>query len=376
MIDNIGKAHFRLVPYRILPRVDWFLIVITLALAACGVITLWGATSHGSGPGPLGGFALKQIGYFGIGLGLMIALIVFNYQSLKPVSWILYGLVMLMLLGLCFKGQTVNGARSWYNLGVFKYQPSETAKLITIIVLAQYLAGRTRKFRGLLHIIKPMMIVGVPMGLIMLQPDFGSTVVFMPVTAAMFWVAGLRKYVFLLGFVVGLGVAMAGYPHLKQYQKERIKTFLDPSADPRGKGWNIMQSMTALGSGQLTGKGWGKGTQTNFKFLPEYHTDFIFPTVGEQFGMIGCSVSLLLMFLMVVRMVHLATQTQDMFGVLIITGLSALFCTHIILNVGMTVGLLPVTGLPLPFFSYGGSFVITCMASMGLVLGIGARRGL
>jgi rod shape determining protein RodA len=163
---------------------------------------------------------------------------------------------------------------------------------------------------------------------------------------------------------------------LRDYQKERIKTFVNPSADPRGKGWNIIQAMTALGSGQLAGKGWGRGTQTNFRFLPEYQTDFIFPTVGEQFGMVGCSVVLLLMLLLVLRMVHLARLTEDPFGVLIITGLATMFCTHIILNVGMTVGLLPVTGLPLPFFSYGGTFMITCLVSVGLALGIGARRGL
>lgn len=372
----MGKAHFRLVPYRILPCVDWFLIAITLALSIFGVATLWGATSGGNGPGPLTGYALRQALFMSIGLTLLVILIIFNYQSLKQVSWVLYGITLVLLLGLLLKGQTVNGARSWYNLGLFKYQPSETAKLITIIVLADFLSGRVQRFRGLRNTILPMTISGVPMGIILLQPDFGSAVVFVPFTAAMFWVAGLRKYVFILFFALGLTVALGGYPHLKQYQKERIKTFVNPSADPRGKGWNIIQAMTALGSGQLAGKGWGRGTQTNFRFLPEYQTDFIFPTVGEQFGMVGCSMVLLLMLLLVLRMVHLAGLTEDPFGVLIITGLATLFCTHIILNVGMTVGLLPVTGLPLPFFSYGGTFMITCLVSVGLVLGIGARRGL
>lgn len=373
------KVRFRLVPYRILPQVDWFLIAVAITLAVFGVMTLWGATSPGgNGPGPLrlGDFAFKQIIFFSMGLFAMGTLVVINYLSLKRIIWILYGILLLLLLGLLAKGHAIKGAESWYNLGVFNFQPSEPGKIIVILALAQYLAPRALKFRGIQHTFKPLLIVGAPVGLILLQPDFGSACVFGPITAAMFWVAGLRKYVVVVAIMLGIGVAAAGYPHLKPYQQDRIKTFMNPSTDPRGKDWNIIQSMVTLGSGQLTGKGWGRGTQTNFKFLPEYHTDFIFPTVGEQFGMIGCSVVLLLLIVLVARMAHLANVSQDLFGVLIITGLAALFCTHVVLNVGMTIGLLPCTGLPLPFFSYGGTFVLTCMTAVGLAVGIGARRGL
>lgn len=378
----MAKARFRIVPYRILPSVDWILIGVTLALAAFGVLTLWGATlATPNGPGPLTmkAFATKQIIFFLVGLVALVTLVIFDYQILKRIAWIIwmtYGVLILLLLGLLVKGHAIKGAEEWYNLGFFNFQPSEPGKLIVILALAQYLAPRVRKFRGIRHTIVPLMIVGVPMLLILKQPDLGSAAVFIPVTAAMFWAAGLRKYVFITFFLLGIGVCALGYPHLKEYQKQRLKTFIDPSADPRGKTYNIMQSMITLGSGQLTGKGWGRGTQTNFKFLPEYHTDFIFPTLGEQFGMIGCGIVLLLMIILVARMAHLANETQDVFGVLIVTGLTAMFCTHVVLNIGMTIGLLPVTGLPLPFFSYGGTFVVTCMSAVGMAVGIGARRGL
>lgn len=373
------KPRFRLVPYRILPGVDWLLIAFALALGICGILTLWGATSSGNGPasaGSLRTYAWQQMIWFGLGSLLMIGLIFFDYRLLKRVTWPLYAVLVVMLIGLLAKGEAIKGARSWYDLGFFRLQPSEPGKIIIVLALARYLAPRALKFRGLRHIFKPAAIVLLPMGLILKQPDLGTAAVLIPTTAAMFWVAGLRKWIFIVFILLGVGVGVVGYPHLKDYQQERIKTFLNPGADPRGKGYNIIQAQTALGSGELIGKGWGRGTQTNFHFLPEYHTDFIYPTVGEQFGFVGCVGVLILLLCLIMRMIRLASVTQDLFGVLIITGLATAISTHVTLNVGMVVGLLPVTGLPLPFFSYGGSFMLTCMAAVGLTLSIGARRGL
>lgn len=271
-------------------------------------------------------------------------------------------------------GSASHGARLWYNLKFFHFQPTEPAKLVVIMVLAHYLANRGRHFEGLRHTFVPLLIVGVP-ALLIVKDDFGTAMTFGPVTAAMFWAAGLRKRVFILFFALAAAAAVPAYQHLKDYQKDRIRTMLNPEADPRGKGYNMLQARTTLGSGQMFGKGWGKGTQTVLHYLPEYQTDFIFPTVGEQFGMVGCTVVLGLMGLLIMRMIHLAQLTQDLFGALIVTGLAAMLATHIIFNVGMCVGLLPITGLPLPFFSYGGTFMITCLAAIGLTAGIGARRG-
>ncbi|OPZ08173.1 MAG: Lipid II flippase FtsW [candidate division BRC1 bacterium ADurb.BinA292] len=372
----MAKARFRLVPYRLLPWIDWLLIALTLLLLAAGLITMWGATSSGDGPGPLQGYALRQLRWMGLGLTGMFVLLFFDYRWLRRVVWVLYGLAVALLGAVLVAGETVNNARSWFNLGGFSLQPAEPAKIVVILTLGHYLARRGRVFRGLRHTFIPLALALVPMLLILKQPDLGTAAVFVPVVAAMFWAAGIRKWVVGLFLLAGIAVAAAGYAHLKPYQKDRILTFLNPEADPRGKGYNVLQAQTALGSGRLLGKGWGRGTQTHFRFLPEYHTDFIFPTVGEQFGLAGTVAVLLLLTLFIWRMLDLARRVHDLFGVLIITGFAATLATHMVLNIGMTIGLLPVTGLPLPFFSYGGSFMLATLSMVGLTLSVAARRGL
>lgn len=370
------KPLFRMVPYRILPRVDWLLIATAVALTAFGIVTIWGASSQGDGPGPFQGFALKQAIWAAIGLGMMGLLIVVDYRKLRALVWPLYAIMCLLLLGLMIKGHIIKGAQSWYDLGPFNFQPSEMGKIVIVLTLAHYLAPRMKTFRGLHHTFVPLAIVLLPMGLILLQPDLGSAVVFVPIAGAMFWIAGIRKWVVVLFAIVGVAAVLSAYPHLKPYQRDRLMAFAHPDEDPLGKGYNINQALTALGSGQLMGKGWGRGTQTNFRFLPEFHTDFIFPTVGEQFGLVGTSLALALMLLLIGLIARVAQVTQDLFGVLIAAGMAAMLATHVVFNVGMAIGLMPVTGLPLPFFSYGGTFMLTCMTAVGLVVGIGARRDL
>ena len=370
------EPNFRLVPYRLLPCVDWVLYGVALLLMGFGLVTLWGATSGGVGPGAIEGYAGRQLVWATMGMALMSGLIVFEYRGLRRLTWILYSLIVLALLMLLLEGIAIKGARSWYSVGPIRVQPSEVAKVIIVLTLAHDLARRACTFRKLHHTFIPLLIVALPILLILRQPDLGTAVVFIPVTGAMFWVAGLRKRVIVLFLIAGVALGGAGYPHLKPYQQERIKTFLNPEADPRGKGHNIIQAQTTLGSGQLVGRGWGRGTQTSLRFLPEYHTDFIFPTIGEQFGFMGCLLAVALFTLMIGRMFWLASVTRNLYGLLIITGLTTMLATHVVLNIGMTIGLLPITGLPLPFFSYGGSFMLTCTASIGLVLSIGARRGL
>lgn len=374
----MAKARFRIVQPSLWPYVDWPLILVTLALLACGIITLWGALSRGEGPQlwPIPFYAKRQILYASVGLVGMAVVGFIDYRRLHRWVWLFYAILILALVGLLIKGAAIKGATSWYDLGFFRLQPSEPGKIVLVLTLASYLALRMRHFRGLRHIFIPLGIIGLPLVLILAQRDLGTALVLIPITGAMFWVAGLRKWIFALFILLGIIGAVSAYPHLKPYQQERIKTFLNPEADRQGSGWNIFQAQTALGSGQLLGKGWGRGTQTNFRFLPEFHTDFIFPTVGEQFGFVGCMVVIGLFIVFIGRMVRLAQMSGNVFGVLIITGLTAMLCTHIIQNIGMVVGLLPVTGLPLPFFSYGGSFMLTCLASVGLVLSIAARRPL
>jgi rod shape determining protein RodA len=374
----MAKVRFRLVPYRLLPYVDWPLIAIVLALLACGIVTLWGATSVGqeARPWPIPPFAAKQMAFAVVGLAMMTGLIFFDYRRLARVAWPLYGLLTLLLAGLLVRGTTIKGAASWYDFGPIHFQPSEPGKLIIILVLARHLSSRAREFRGLRQTLAPLAILSLPLLLIFKQNALGTALILLPVAGAMFWVAGLRKRVFATFLLLGVAGAVVVYPRLKPYQKDRIQTFLEPEADLRGTGWNIFQAKTTLGSGQLLGKGWGRGTQTQFRFLPEFHTDFIFPTVGEQFGMTGCLAVIGLFVLFIWRMTWLASSCEDLFGLLILTGMTAMLATHVVQNIGMVLGLLPITGLPLPFFSYGGSFMLTALIAVGLALSIGARREL
>ena len=369
--------QFRMGPARVLPKVDWCLVLITLFLLMFGLITLVGATSDGSGPQfwPFNEYIKRQLIWIGLGLSLMAGVILFNYRWLLRIIWLIYLVMIPMLAGLFLEDQAIKGARSWYDFGFMRFQPSEPAKLIIIITTASWLNWRAHKFRGLRHVIIPAFIAALPTVLILFQPVLGTAAVMVSILLVMCWVAGLRKRVFLLILLSVILLGAAGFKHLKPYQQDRLISFLNPEADPLGKGYNVIQSQTALGSGQAFGKGWGEGTQTRFRFLPEYHTDFIFPTVGEQFGFTGCVVVLGSLLIFIWRLLRLARSCHNRFGSYIITGIATMFATHVVFNIGMTIGLLPVTGLPLPFFSYGGSFMITCLLSIGLCLGIGTRRG-
>ena len=319
----MARPRFRIVPPRILPHVDWLALLLTAALVTMGVVTLWGATSGGEGPSPFMGVARRQAVFGALGLALMLGCVLMNYRWLHGAAWPLYGLLLISLVGLLIQMHFTKGARSWYNLGLFKIQPSEPGKIILALVLARYLSARILKFRGLRHTLAPLAIAGGPLLLVLVQPDLGTALVLVPMVAAMFWVAGLRKWVFGAAILAGLGVIFFGFhwvkPHLKPHQQQRIETFLNPTADPLRTGWQILQAQTTLGSGQLFGLGLGHGTQAKLLFLPQYDTDFIFPTLGEQSGFVGCALAIALLALLVGRMVQLARVTQDLFGVLLIT---------------------------------------------------------
>lgn len=346
----------------------------SLGLALFGVAAIWGASLDNAAI-----YHKKQMQWLVVGLAAMIALAAVDHRWSKRTAWLLYlGLIGLLLLVLV-TGSRVNGSKSWFILPLgggrkIAFQPAEPGKVIVVIMLARYLSSRMLTFRRFVDAIAPMAILAVPVGLILKQPDFGTAMIFLPTAAAMFFVAGLNKRVFVAFGLAAVAAAYLGYPHLKQYQKERIQTFLNPGQDALGKGYNVIQAQTALGSGEMFGKGWGKGTQTNFRFLPEYQTDFVFPTLGEQFGFAGDLAVLALYAIILGRMTYLAGRTQDLYGALLVTGLAAVLMVHLILNIGMATGLLPVTGVPLPFLSYGGSFLLTCFIMIGLSVSVGIRR--
>lgn len=358
-------------------HIDWVILGTVLALTVIGIITIWGASASDGSLGPFVGYARRQLQWTILGLALAAGLAFFDYRWTKTAAWPLYILLALSLLYLLFVDRKIKGAASWHVIQLgglrFSAQPSELGKVVVILMLARYLAPRVLEFRKFWHTFVPLIILGVPVGLILLQPDFGTAVVYFPMAFALFLVAGIRKRVILIYALIGLTVAVAGYPQLKPYQKDRIRTFLNPGEDALGKGYNVIQAQTALGSGRMFGKGWGRGTQTSFRFLPEYQTDFVFPTLGEQFGFMGCAGTLLLYGILLARLLILAGRTEDLYGALIVVGVAAVLIVHLILNVGMATGLLPVTGVPLPFLSYGGSFMLTCYSMVGLSLSVAAR---
>lgn len=365
-------------PQKIWANIDWILIGTALALSIFGIVTIWGASANDGNPGAFVGYARRQAQWLILGVIVMSILFCAHYQWSKSLAVPLYIGLIVMLVAVLVFGSRIQGASSWFVLRLgarrFQFQPSELGKVIVVIMLARYLSSRMLTFRKLKDTFVPLALAALPMALIFRQPDLGTAMVFVPVIFVMFFVAGIRKRVLLFYVLVGVATAGYGYTLLKPYQKARIETFLNPGEDALGRGYNIIQAQTALGSGQVFGKGWGQGTQTSFRFLPEYQTDFVFPTLGEQFGLVGCLVALGLFALLLMRATYLAISTEDLYAALLVTGLTSVLAVHVVFNVGMATGVLPVTGLPLPFFSYGGSFMLTCFIMIGLILSVSARR--
>ncbi|HRU55273.1 MAG TPA: FtsW/RodA/SpoVE family cell cycle protein, partial [Candidatus Sumerlaeia bacterium] len=253
-------------------------------------------------------------------------------------------------------------------------QPSEFAKIVVTICLAHFLAWKEKPVASLWDLIAPAAIVGIPVFLILQEPDFGTAVLFFPLFLIMLYAGGASRRLILLCILMTVWAALLAYPMLKPYQKARIKVFLNPEHDTKWHGYNIRQAEISLGSGGIYGKGWKQGTQTKLGFLPERHTDFIFSTLGEQFGFSGCVLLVFLYAIAAWRAGRIAMRARDKFGRLLVTGLISLFLIHIIFNIGMSLRFFPVTGLPLPLFSYGGSFLLTNFIMFGIVQSVGVKK--
>ena len=319
--------------------------------------------------------------WFASGLLLMVMVLFFDYASFKYIAVFLYWAVIAMLVFLNVQGVIRGGAQSWFQIGAFTLQPSEFGKLAIIIMLAKQLAGREDEDEPVEEdpqwkkIVTCAVIVGIPLVLVVRQPDFGSAMVYIVIFFVMLFVGGIRIW-WLLGMI---GAAAAAAPTLyftvlNNEQKHRILTFLDPSLDPMGQGYQVMQAKTAIGSGQVFGKGILSGnTLSQLNFLPEPHTDFIFPVIVEALGFVGGAAIIVLFLLLILRSIRVSRKAKDKFGSFIVVGVCALMIAHIVENIGMTMGLMPVTGIPLPFISYGGTFMWTCMIAFALVLNVGMR---
>ncbi|MGE5190261.1 MAG: rod shape-determining protein RodA [Gemmatimonadota bacterium] len=354
-------------------RMDWPLFAIALCLCAVGLVNVYSGTRVLGGPGvPL---FVKQLVWILMGFGVFFLFYLVGDGFIEETAWYVYAGIVVLLLIVLAGGKVRGGAQRWIALGGFNFQPSEFAKVAIVLVLAKYFARRY-EYGGLgfADILPAVAIVAVPFVLVALQPDLGTAGIFLVILAAMMVVSCVRAKVFAVLAVAGA----AGIPGLwflmKDYQRQRVLTFLDPELDPMGRGYHVIQSKIAVGSGGLFGKGYLKGTQGALRFLPEQHTDFAFAVFSEEWGFAGSIVLLALFVSLIYRGFLLASLSQDRYSSFACGGLTAYFLAHVLINVSMVCGLFPVVGIPLPFVSYGGSSMLTNMMALGILANLARSR--
>ncbi|MFP5224404.1 MAG: rod shape-determining protein RodA [Actinomycetota bacterium] len=383
---SLGRVHRigrrRVQPPSITRRVPWRsfdlpLVLVTFALTAFGNLIVYSASApelERGGTDP-GFFLDRQLAASLLGFFAMVVVALIGYQRLRPLIPIAYGAALLLLVVVLSPlGANIKGAQRWVDLGSFQLQPSELMKLGAIAALALLLANARGYPRGP-DVMRAIAVIAVPVGLIYLQPDLGTLLVLIAVLFAMLLVAGTPARI-LVGLSLAGVILVAGVftlDLLADYQKARITAFLDDTADPLGANYNLTQARIAVGSGRIAGRGLFSGTQTNLDFVPEVHTDFIFTAVGEQLGFIGAASLLALFGVYLYRGIRIALGARDLFGTLLAAGVVAMTAFQIFVNIGMTVGLSPITGIPLPFVSYGGTAILTAYLATGVLLSVQRR---
>jgi rod shape determining protein RodA len=353
-----------------LARTDAVLVSAALLLTSIGLLALYSFSETVSGNVYFG----KQLIVAIVGVGVMFFIGTLDYRHFARMSTLLYFVTIAVLLIVLFFGAEVRGTVGWLALGSFQIQPVEFAKLVLVVFLASFISKKHSELGEWTRLIASLFLSALLILLVLRQPDLGSGLVLAFIWLSMIVVSGIRwKHVLVLG-VLGLALIGTSWFFLADYQKARLQTFLDPELDPRGSGYNVLQSMVAVGSGGLSGKGIGHGSQSQLNFLPEKHTDFIFAVISEELGLIGGGLILFLYGLLLYRIMRIAQMARDNTGYLIAVGILALFFVHILINLGMNMGFLPVTGLPAPFLSYGGSALLAFFLELGLLLSIHRYR--
>ncbi len=353
---------------------NYSLIVLELALFALGLYNLISATGVQD---KSQGLYRTQLIWFGIGMAATaVFLYLMHYSTLSRMAYFIYFLNILLLMAVLIVGKSSLGAKRWLGFGAMRLQPSEFMKLSMVVVLAKYFETDTTSggFR-LRDLALPTLMVLVPAGLIMLQPDLGTALILLLVYASMMAFIKIERRTFLiLALTIVVALPVAYRFGLKPYQRQRIITFINPASDPKGAGYNTIQSMIAVGSGQIFGKGWKKGSQSQLNFLPEHHTDFIFSVFSEEQGFLGCAILLGLYLAFLISGLSVAYLSHDKFGMLLALGVLMIFFWHIFVNMGMVMGLLPIVGVPLPFLSYGGSSLITAILGVAILTNIANKK--
>lgn len=359
---------------RLIKFFDWGLLGLTFFIGFLGLVILYSAVMAGD-PGPQKILCIKQLIWYSAGLIVMVLSFLFNYKLLGKWAYAIYLICIILLIAVLFFGTYAGGARRWLILGPVSVQPSEIVKIAVIIILARYYSKHvnTSGLR-LRELVTPLIFTLIPFFLIVNQPDLGTAILLILIAGSMtvFVKIEKRSCIYITAFCSILIPAI--WFLLKEYQKQRILTFLNPDLDPLGAGYHIIQSKIAVGSGMIFGKGFLQGTQNILDFLPEQHTDFIFSVLAEEWGFAGSSVVLLFFLLLVVRGLTIAYGCRDTFGTILAGGITIFIFWQIVINIGMVIGLMPVVGVPLPFISYGGSSIITLMICIGILMNISMRR--
>jgi rod shape determining protein RodA len=360
-------------------RLDPLLLLATLGLVAASIYTVRRATL-GDIPGDPNYYMDRQLIYIGVGLVLMLALSRFDYSRLREWKLGVYGAMIAGILLVYALGFSARGSRRAIEVGFFNFQASELGKLLLVVALAGFAVDRARRLGERETTSRIVLLALIPAMLVVAQPDLGSGLVYLAIVLAVLFVAGTKwtHFAALAGLgtvaivVVALAAPTVGVEVVKPYQVDRLTAFLNPSTDPADEGYQINQSLTAIGSGGKTGRG-DESTQTKLNFLPEHHTDFIFSVVGEEFGFVGAALVLSLFALLIWRALRILTMSKNFYGALVAGGITAMLMFQVFVNVGMTIGIMPITGIPLPLMSYGGSSVLTTLMAIGLLQSIYAQ---
>lgn len=358
---------------RLLIHFDWTLLGIVLLIASIGILNLYSATSGVEATGtPL---YLKQIFWLLIGLAVMVFVAFIEYRFYSDLAYVVYMMALFFLLAVLAYGLITSGAQRWVRIGSLSFQPSEFVKLSLILALAKFF-HRPPHLEGYSwrHLPFPFLLLSVPTVLILKQPDLGTAIILLFVFFSILIFVKVRWSTLLTILLAGGGAVPLLWGFLKDYQKRRIITFFNPDLDPLGAGYHIIQSKIAVGSGGIIGKGFMKGTQSKLGFLPEQQTDFIFSALGEEWGLIGSLIVVGLYLALILWGLRIAVQSKDRFGAIVSFGVVAMLFWHIFVNIGMALGIMPVVGIPLPLLSYGGSFFISTLFGIGLLLNVSMRR--
>jgi rod shape determining protein RodA len=361
---------------KLLRRMDPWVTGAMIAMAAISILFIYSATYRGEGK-PMPDFYRQQVVWFAIGLGLYLVAAMVDYRLICQWATLWYVLAVALLLMVLMVGVRVNGSKSWLGWGRFGIQPVEFAKLALIVAVSYFLFHRSAEARQQWGTVGgTLVLLAMPAALILMQPDLGSTLVLGPICVGLMFVSGVRVRHLVTLALAGMLLLPLAWSQLKPYQRSRLTVFVNPDRDPLGAGWNLNQSMIAVGSGGFSGKGYLQGTQNLLGYLPRSvaPNDFLFSVIGEEKGFLGTVTVLGLYAVLLFAGLRIAAHARDRLGMLLATGVVAMLFFHVFINVGMTIGLMPITGLPLPLLSYGGSFVLASMTALGLLQNVWIHR--